>query len=92
MFVANGNGVAWAINEAESLTLLVETLNSTDDANIRSALMRGMLRGLEGRRNLAAPQGWSELGAKLAKSENGEVRDLANQLSQIFGDLAAMKR
>jgi putative heme-binding domain-containing protein len=92
MFVANGNGVAWAINEAESLTLLVETLNSTDDANIRSALMRGMLRGLEGRRNLAAPQGWSELGAKLAKSENGEVRDLANQLSQIFGDLAAMQR
>jgi len=92
LLVTSGNSVASAIDEAESLTLLVETLNSTDDANVRSALMRGMLRGLEGRRNVAAPKGWSELSSKLAKTENGHVRDLANQLSQIFGDRAAVQR
>ena len=92
LLAVNGNGVATAIDEAETLTLLVETLNSTDDANVRGALMKGMLRGLEGRRNVPAPHGWSELAAALAKSENGDVRDLANQLSQIFGDLAAMQR
>lgn len=92
MFVNSYLHAAPAIDEAESLTLLVKTLSSTEDANIRSALMRGMLRGLEGRRNVAAPEGWSQLSSMLAKSENGEVRDLANQLSQIFGDREAVQR
>jgi putative heme-binding domain-containing protein len=92
LVATSGNGVASAIDEAESFALLVEALGSTDDANVRSDLMRGMLRGLEGRRNVTPPKGWSELSAKLAKSENGEIRDLANQLSQIFGDRAAVQR
>jgi putative heme-binding domain-containing protein len=91
-FVSSYPYVAKAVDEAESFALLVETLRSTEDANVRSALMRGILRGLEGRRNVAAPKGWSELSTKLAKSVNGEVRELANQLSQIFGDRAAVQR
>tara|TARA_R110002072_G_scaffold302615_1_gene486778 strand:- start:33839 stop:35086 length:1248 start_codon:yes stop_codon:yes gene_type:complete len=92
LIVANGGRVAWANSEAESLTLLVETLNSTDDVNVRRALLQGMLRGLEGRRHVPAPRGWNELGEKLARSESAEVRDLTDQLSQIFGDLAATQR
>ena len=81
-----------AIDETASLALLVETLEANDDAGIRTALLKGMLRGLEGRRNVAAPQGWSELSARLAKSDDANVRDLSTQLSQIFGDRAAVQR
>ncbi|MFT5326148.1 MAG: hypothetical protein ACI8P0_004022 [Planctomycetaceae bacterium] len=56
-FVSSYPYVAKAVDEAESFALLVETLRSTEDANVRSALMRGMLRGLEGRRNVAAVKG-----------------------------------
>jgi putative heme-binding domain-containing protein len=83
---------AEAIDESESLVLLVKTLNVTEDASIRAALMRGMLSGLEGRRNVAAPNGWSELSTRLATSNDQNVRNLSNQLSQIFGDRAAMQR
>jgi putative heme-binding domain-containing protein len=55
-------------------------------------LLQGMLSGLAGRRNVAAPKGWSQLSAKLAKSEDKTVRDLSLQLSQIFGDREAAKR
>ncbi|MDG2359931.1 MAG: c-type cytochrome [Planctomycetaceae bacterium] len=81
-----------AIDETESLGLLVETLEANDDAGIRTALLKGMLRGLEGRRNVPAPKGWSELSAKLTKSDDASVRDLSTQLSQIFGDRAAVQR
>jgi putative heme-binding domain-containing protein len=81
-----------AIDEAESFALLVETLEAHDDAGIRTALLKGMLRGLEGRRNVTAPKGWSELSAKLSKSDDANVRDLSTQLSQIFGDRAAVQR
>ncbi|NQV28538.1 MAG: c-type cytochrome [Rhodopirellula sp.] len=92
LVVTSDNSVAWAIDEAESLKLLVETLSSTNDQDVRGALLRGMLRGLEGRRNVVAPTGWIELSAKLAKSDDASVRDLSNQLSQIFGDRAAVQR
>lgn len=81
-----------AIGETESLALLVDTLEANDDAGIRAALLRGMLRGLEGRRNVPAPKGWSELSAKLSKSDDANVRDLSTQLSQIFGDRAAVQQ
>ena len=81
-----------AIDETESLALLVDTLKANDDAGIRTALLKGMLRGLEGRRNVPAPNGWSELSARLVKSDNANVRDLSTQLSQIFGDRAAVQR
>ena len=84
--------VANAGDEPSSLALLVETLNAVDDSGVRSALLRGMLSGLEGRRNVTAPAGWSELGEKLANSEDKGVRDLSTQLSQIFGDRKAMQR
>ncbi len=81
-----------AIDETQSLALLVDTLEANDDAGIRTALLKGMLRGLEGRRNVPAPRGWSELSVKLSKSDDANVRDLSTQLSQIFGDREAVQR
>jgi putative heme-binding domain-containing protein len=81
-----------AIDESESLALLVKSLEVTDDSNVQSALMRGIIRGLEGQRNVAAPKGWSLLSKKFASSDNKGLRDLSLQLSQIFGDRKATQQ
>lgn len=80
------------MGEVDSMTLLVEALETSNDANVRCALLRGMLRGLEGRRHVTPPQGWSELNARLARSEDASERELVAQLSQIFGDRGAMQQ
>ena len=48
-----------------------------------------MLGGLAGRREVTAPKSWPALNAKLRASKNAELRNLAQQLSQIFGDESA---
>ena len=84
--------VSNAIDEIEPFDLLVEVLESSDDAGVQAALLKGMLSGLEGRRNVAAPKGWTKLSDKLAASENTAVRKRTLALSQAFGDQAAIKR
>ena len=84
--------VVKASDESESLVLLVKTLEVSDDPAVRIALLQGILSGLEGRRQVKAPKGWSELSKKLARSKDENVRDLSMQLSQIFGDVAATQR
>ena len=81
-----------AISESESLALLVKTLQENSDPDIQAALLRGMLSGLAGRRDVAAPEGWGDLSRAISKSENEEARELSMQLSQIFGDRDAMER
>ncbi len=79
-------------DESESLAVLVATIDANDNPAVRGALLRGMLAGLEGRRNVDPPKGWNELSSELASSDDPTVRDLASHLSQIFGDRAAMGR
>ena len=86
-----GFHAAKASDDTASLTLLVNTLKSTDNPNVRVILMRGMLSGLSGRRNVDPPPGWKELSKKLSSSEHAEERALLQQLSQIFGDTEAMQ-
>ena len=84
---------ASAIDEAESFALLVETLDAVEsEPNICSSMMRGMLSGLEGRRNVTPPQGWAALSKKFGQSKDRNVRDLSIKLSQIFGDRDATQR
>lgn len=78
-----------AEDETQILELLVETLNQTDDPNVQESLMRGMIAGLEGRREVTAPKNWASLNAKFAQNANPEIRNLALQLSQFFGDADA---
>jgi putative membrane-bound dehydrogenase-like protein len=56
----------------------------------RRSMVEGLLQGLEGRRNLPAPAGWSELAADLGKTGSPEVRRLTGSLGVIFGDRAAL--
>jgi azurin len=51
-------------------------------------MLRGTLVGLSGKRDIAAPAAWKPLRGKLARSKDPEVVKLADQLSQIFGDLS----
>ncbi|QDT02006.1 Cytochrome c [Rubripirellula lacrimiformis] len=80
-------------SESQSLALLVETIDSNlGDPAVCSALMRGMLSGLEGRRNVMPPPGWRETSARLTDNPNAEVRELSSQLSRVFGDAEATAR
>ncbi|MDG2223317.1 MAG: c-type cytochrome [Rubripirellula sp.] len=92
LFIAQVPRSSWASEESASLSLLVSTLNNTKDPNIRAALMRGMLSGLAGRRDVTPPEGWAKLSRELAESELDETRELSMQLSQIFGDGDAIQR
>ena len=93
IIIAIGGRPANAIDEFDALTALVETLDeATDDPGVCNALMRGMLSGLEGRRNVTAPPGWQSLSRKFGRSDNVEMRELSASLSQIFGDREATQR
>lgn len=81
-----------AVDSAESMSLLVQTIEQTDDPAVQASLMRGILAGLTGRRNLTIPVRWNDLSAKLADSPDPEVRELSQQLSQLFGDEAATRK
>ena len=77
--------------ETDSLGLLVQVLKGTEDPAIQASLLKGILSGLEGRRDVPAPKGWSEVSGKLLESKNSEVRKMALELGQVFGDPAAIK-
>jgi putative heme-binding domain-containing protein len=68
---------------------LVAALQTVDDPKVQASFLRGMLSGLSGKRDVPPPNGWSTLKIKLGKQDDGEVRDLVTQLSQIFGDESA---
>jgi len=81
-----------SLDDQDSFPLLVKTLEQTGNDTIRESILRGMLKGLEGRRQVQTPEGWNELSGSLAQSESQKVRDLAMELSQIFGDVKATEK
>lgn len=91
LFISPASNV-YAQDDPESLARLVGIIQKSDNPAVQAALLRGMLSGFEGRRNVPAPKGWSALAAKLGKSENEQVKELTRQLSQIFGDKDAVKK
>ena len=80
------------IDEEGALALLVEIIQATDDPVIRGRLLKGMLAGLEGRRNIPPPKSWSQLSEELVTSRDAGVRKYSMELSQIFGDRGAIDR
>jgi len=78
-----------AIEEVEAFSLLAETLTTTENPATQAAILKGMLSGLDGRRNVQAPEGWDELSSRFASSNDQRVQELSMQLSQIFGHRAA---
>lgn len=81
-----------AVDDADPFALLIETLESSTTPSVQAALLKGILSGLEGRRNVSPPKGWTNLSEKLAASENATVRQRSLALSQVFGDKAAIAR
>ena len=80
------------VSSGDQLELLVEMIGETEFPSIRARLLRGMLDGLEGRRNLAPPSGWNAISPTLATSGNADVRRFSMELSQLFGDTDAINR
>ena len=76
--------------EDEALPALVQVLAQTDDPQFQLDVLKGMSEGLKGKRGVKMPEGWDDLSAKLSKSANPEVRDLAQSLSLTFGSAAAL--
>ena len=79
-----------ASNNVDSFQLVVTAVGSITDTSVQAALLKGMLLGLEGRRSVRAPTGWSALSNTLACSTSAPVRQHALALSQIFGDTMAV--
>ena len=70
------------------LNYIFNSLKQVEDSTIQASMLRGTLVGLSGKRDIAAPAAWKPLRIKLARSKDPEVIKLADQLSQIFGDLS----
>lgn len=84
--------VAQSFSDTRLLSLLVRTIHNCDDPTTQAALLRGMLQGLEGRRNVPMPDGWQSLRTTLADSTDADVRETARRLSQRFGDRGALEQ
>ena len=76
--------------EDDALPALVQVLSQTDDPQFQFDVLKGMSEGLRGRRGVPMPAGWEEVSAKLAKSSNQQVRELAQSLSLTFGSPSAL--
>jgi azurin len=70
------------------LNYIFNSLRQVEDSTVQASLLRGTLAGLSDKRDLVAPESWKSLRIKLARSKDPEVIKLADQLSQIFGDLS----
>ena len=71
------------------LEAIVGALQGIDDPGIQTSFLKGMLGGLEGRRDVDPPAGWRELKAKLEKQGNEEVLALVGRIGQVFGEESA---
>jgi putative heme-binding domain-containing protein len=74
---------------------LVHLLATSNDTDVQRDVLRGMCEALQGRRQLAPPEGWAGVKRKLAGSGNPEVRERALLLSVLFSDpeaVAALRR
>ena len=71
------------------LETLVNAIDSSGNPETQKALISGIILGLKGQQNVKPPKGWSALSAKLVNSDDGQLKKLAKQLSQVFGDESA---
>jgi azurin len=78
----HGNSLTPPLNQ------IFNSLKQIEDSAVQASMLRGTLAGLSGKRGLSPPGSWKALRGKLARSKDPEVVKLADQLSQIFGDLS----
>jgi putative heme-binding domain-containing protein len=82
---------AVGVGKPSGLTPLVRLLAESDEVALQEDVLRGMLDGLRGRRQVPQPAGWPAVYRKLAASPNAEVRHKALLLAVLFGDVQALE-
>jgi len=65
---------------------LLKLVSENQDAEFQRDVLRGIFEGLQGRRSVPRPAGWSEIYRSLEKSPDAEVRRRATALALLFGD------
>ena len=73
-----------------NLAAIVAAIAANNDPSVQQSMLSGMNEAFRSLKNQPMPEGWNELSANLAKSDNREVRELVRTLSLIFGDAAAL--
>src|SRR6202035_4988806 len=71
------------------LAAVVRLLAAADES-LRETAVTGLYEALEGKREVAAPEGWSGLYPQLTMSKNARIRERARLLALIFGDPQAL--
>ncbi|HEV8544497.1 MAG TPA: PVC-type heme-binding CxxCH protein [Verrucomicrobiae bacterium] len=74
-----------------ALNGLTQALAKSADPDFQADVTLGMYLALNGRRQLAAPEGWDVVARKLENSPARDVRDEAIRLSLTFGDETALR-
>ena len=59
----------------DSIALLIKTAKDSENPALRTVLLKGMIKGLEGHVNVNAPEGWKELNAELVKAQILNIRN-----------------
>ncbi len=72
------------------MNLLLESLSKSTDSVFQNDLLSGMLLGLEGRRSVGMPAGWTAAYSKLERSLDEKVRQSATELALVFDDPRAL--
>jgi len=75
-----------------AFSLLFDQLAKTENLITRRSLLKGILLGLDGQRNLPPPPGWLRLRANFLNQKDPELTKLVERLSQVFGDKEAAAR
>lgn len=70
----------------EGVAALVGWMRTKIDESHRLPVLAGLVDGLRGWQKAPAPEGWSELAALVNTAGNDESRQLARELSIVFGD------
>jgi putative membrane-bound dehydrogenase-like protein len=73
----------------EGIALLVKSLHESDDAAAQLVILKGVRAALAGQRQVKPPAEWTKAFAKLAKSQDRNIRSEATALGVSFGDEAA---
>src|SRR5688572_25458547 len=75
--------------ESDGLAALITLLNQAKDPQLQLDILRGISDALKGKRDLPMPQGWPSVEEKLGRSEDEQVKLLAQSLGLAFGSESA---
>jgi putative membrane-bound dehydrogenase-like protein len=78
------------IATAEARALITEKIAEVSDAARQLDMLQGLSAALKGQRSVPMPAGWEAVETKLARSDNAEVRTLAETISLTFGSKNAL--